>query len=154
MSETAIVRVTHSFTAPAERVFDAWLKPGMVGTWMFGPNLRSEEIVHLKTDPRVGGRFSYLVKRQGVEIDHVGIYREIDRSRRLVFTWGIAGTSAGESVVEIDIIPAATGCELILVHHMDPRWADFVDRTRSGWTAMLIALGRFFDEQQQQQQQQ
>jgi uncharacterized protein YndB with AHSA1/START domain len=144
------VRVTHSFSASAERVFDAWLKPDMVGLWMFGPRLRDEEVVHLKTDPRVGGRFSFLVKREGTAFDHIGTYRELDRPRRLVFTWGIAGMSSEESVVEVDIVPRAHGCDLTLVHHMDPKWADYADRTRSGWTTMLTALGRVFDEQQQQ----
>ena len=147
----AIVRVTHSFIASAERVFDAWLKPDLVGIWMFGPRLRDEQVIHLKTDPRVGGRFSFLVKRQGTEIDHVGTYREIERPRRLVFTWGIAGASADESIVEVEIVPTSKGCNLTLTHRMDPRWTEYADRTKAGWTTMLNALGRFFDEQQQQQ---
>jgi uncharacterized protein YndB with AHSA1/START domain len=153
MSAPLVVHVTHSFSAAPERVFDAWLKPDMIGTFMFGPRLREEQIIHLKTDPRIGGAFSFLVKRGGMEIDHFGTYREIARPRRLVFTWGIAGASADESMVEIDIVATARGCELTLTHNMDPKWAEFADRTRMGWTTMLSALGRFFDEQQQQQQQ-
>jgi uncharacterized protein YndB with AHSA1/START domain len=148
-----VIHVTHAFSAAPERVFDAWLKPDMIGIFMFGPRLRDEEVVHLKTDPRVGGTFSFLVKRQGMEIDHVGTYREIVRPRRLVFTWGIAGHASEESVVEIDIVPTTRGCDLTLTHRMDPKWAEFADRTRTGWTTMLNALGRFFDEQRQQQQQ-
>ena len=151
-SPQTIVRVTHSFNAAPERVFDAWLQPDMVGTWMFGSHLREEEVVHLKTDPRVGGTFSFLVKRQGTPIDHVGTYRAIERPRRLVFTWGIAGASAEESVVELEIVATPRGCNLTLTHRMDPKWAEYADRTRTGWTTMLNALGRFFDEQQQQQQ--
>lgn len=155
-SPETIVRVTHSFSVAAERVFDAWLKPDMVGLWMFGPRLRDEEVIHLKTDPRVGREFSFLVKRQGTPIDHVGTYREIERPRRLVFTWGIAGSSveesAEESVVEVEIVTTSEGCNLTLTHRMDPKWAEYADRTRTGWTTMLHALGRFFDEQQQQQQ--
>jgi uncharacterized protein YndB with AHSA1/START domain len=145
-SPDVIVRVTHSFSASPERVFDAWLKPDMVGTWMFGPRLRDEEVVHLKTDPRIGGTFSFLVKRQGMEIDHVGTYREIERPRRLVFTWGIA-PSTDESVVEIDIVATAAGCKLTLTHHMDAKWADYADRTHAGWTTMLKALDVVFNEQ-------
>jgi len=141
-----VVRVTQDFSASPERVFDAWFDPDQIGQWMFGPRLRDEEIVHLKTDPRVGGTFSFLVKRQGMAIDHVGTYREIERPRRIVFTWGIAGSSADESVVEIGIAANASGCTLTLTHHMDAKWAEYADRTHAGWTTMLKALDRVFSE--------
>ncbi len=139
-SDAVKVTITRAFTAPAERVFDAWLDPAQLGQWMFGPRIRAEVIVHLRLDPQVGGKFSFLVLRQGVEIDHVGKYLEIDRPRKLVFTWGIAGESVGDSSVTIEIQQQDAGCELTLVHAMDPRWADYADRARVGWTKMLQAL--------------
>ncbi|MCI0388205.1 MAG: SRPBCC domain-containing protein [Acidobacteria bacterium] len=136
------VRVTRRFDASPERVFDAWLDPEMIGKFMFGPSLREEEVLRLAVDPSVGGSFSFLVRRQGEEIDHVGKYREIDRPRRLVFTWGIAGESVDESVVIIDIVPHEGGSELTLTHEMDPKWADYASRTEAGWTKMLDALAK------------
>jgi hypothetical protein len=47
-----------------------------------------------------------------------------------------------QSRVTIDIRPLGTGCELSLAHAMDPQWADFADRVRTGWTTMLDALAR------------
>lgn len=136
------VIVSRAFDMCAERVFDAWLDPAMIGRFMFGPALREETIIHLKVDARVGGAFSFKVDRAGQQIDHVGVYREIDRPRRLVFTWGIAGMSRGESVVVIDIAPRGEGCELTLVHEMQPQWADYAGRVEQGWTTMLAALGK------------
>jgi uncharacterized protein YndB with AHSA1/START domain len=138
------VRVTHRFDAAPERVFDAWLAPAMIGRWMFGPALRDEKILRIEADARVGGSFSFLVLRQRTEIDHVGRYLEIDRPRRLVFTWGIAEESAEESRVSIDITPLGAGCELELTHVMNAKWAEYTDRTRVGWTTMLDALARTF----------
>ena len=86
----------------------------------------------------MGGAFSFLVRRQGTEIDHIGEYLELDRPRRMVFTWGIAGSDS--SVVRIEIEPAGTGCELTLTHELHPDWADYADRTRGGWTTMLSTL--------------
>jgi uncharacterized protein YndB with AHSA1/START domain len=140
--EPATVRVTRRFDAAPERVFDAWLAPAMIGHFMFGPALRDEEVLRIEVDARVGGAFSFLVRRQGVEIDHVGHYLEIERPRRLAFTWGIAGESVDQSRVTIDVRPLTSGCEVSLAHAMDPRWADFADRVRSGWTTMLDALAR------------
>jgi uncharacterized protein YndB with AHSA1/START domain len=112
----------------------------MIGKWMFGPALREEEVLRIDVDARVGGAFSFLVRRQGQEIDHVGKYREIDRPRRLVFTWGIAGDSEDESLVVIEIVQQETGAELTLTHEMDSKWADYASRTEAGWTKMLGAL--------------
>jgi uncharacterized protein YndB with AHSA1/START domain len=136
----ATVRVSRRFDAGPERVFDAWLTPSMIGRFMFGASLRDEEVLRIAVDPRAGGRFSFLVRRQGQEIDHVGHYLEIDRPRRLAFTWGIAGESHDQSRVDIEITPDGSGCELVLVHRMAPEWASYVDRVRAGWTTMCDAL--------------
>lgn len=114
----------------------------MIGRFMFGPQLRDEQVLRIEVDPRVGGAFSFLVRRQGQEIDHVGHYLEIERPRKLAFTWGIAGESEEQSRVEIGITPREGGCELVLVHRLDPRWAEYADRVRTGWTTMCDALAR------------
>jgi uncharacterized protein YndB with AHSA1/START domain len=137
----AIARVVRRFGAAPERVFDAWLSRDMIGQFMFGPALRDEEIVRLSLDPRVGGAFSFVVRRQGQEVDHIGHYLEIDRPRRLVFTWGGAAASTDMSRVSIDIGALPTGCELTLTHEMHPDWADYASRAEAGWTKMLDALG-------------
>lgn len=141
------MKVTQKFSVSAERVFDAWLNPDMLNKWMFGRALRDEDVIHLKLDPKVGGRFSFMVKRQGEKIDHVGTYREIVRPNRLVFTWGIVGFSdnESESVVFIDIVSNKSGCELTLTHELDAKWSDYKDRAKDGWTKMLNALHDLLD---------
>ena len=144
MTEPVSVIVTHSFPRFAEQVFDAWLDPGKVGKWMFGPPLRDETIVRMGLEARIGGRFSFVVNREGKEFDHVGEYLEIDRPSRLVFTWGIKGMSEDPgSRVTIGIFPAPDGCELSLTHEIPAAWAGFASRTKEGWTKMLESLGRF-----------
>lgn len=77
-------RVTRRFSASPERVWGAFLDSDMVSRWMFGPALRDEEVVRMTVDARLGGSFSFVVRRQGDEIDHVGEYLEIDRPRRIL----------------------------------------------------------------------
>ena len=137
---TVNVRVTHRYAATAERVFDAWLDPTLIGQWMFGPKLRDETVVRMALDPRVGGSFSFVVLRGGQEIDHVGEYLEIERPRRLVFTWGIRAHLPETSRVVIDITPLESGCAVTVTHEMDPKWAEFAPRVEQGWTTMLAAL--------------
>lgn len=138
--ENVTVRVTRRYSVSPERVFDAWLDPEKIGRWMFGPALRDEEIIRIELDPRVGGSFSFVVRRQGEEIDHIGEYLEIDRPRRLVFTWGIAQDSGDSSRVLVDVVPLENGAELTLIHELDPKWADYAGRTEEGWTKMLDSL--------------
>jgi len=118
----------------------------MIGKWMFGARLRDEEVLRIAIDARLGGGFSFLVRRGGQEIDHVGTYLEIARPRRLVFTWGIAGESTDESLVTIDVAPLPTGCELILTHVMHPKWADYASRTEAGWNKMLDVLAETLND--------
>src|SRR5690349_13009430 len=61
-SAPIVLTVRHAFASSRERVFDAWLNPAGMERWMFGPEVRDEEIVHLRVDARVGGHFSFLVR--------------------------------------------------------------------------------------------
>jgi uncharacterized protein YndB with AHSA1/START domain len=88
----------------------------------------------------VGGSFSFVVRRQDNEIDHIGKYLEIDRPRHLVFTWGIVQDSGDSSRVIIEIIALEPGSELTLTHEMDPEWGEYEDRTRDAWSKMLQVL--------------
>lgn len=139
------VRAIRYFEAAPERVFDAWLVPRVLGQWMFGPHVRQENVVRLDVDPRVGGRFSLKVERNGEIIDHVGQYLEIERPHRLVFTWAVKGQSDdAPSQVHIDIVASSSGCVLTLVHSMDAKWSDYAQRTQDGWNTMLDALAGLF----------
>ncbi len=142
-AQSVQVRVTRQFNASPERVFDAWLTPEMVGQWMAGPGVREEEVLRLAIDARVGGKFSFFVRRAGEEIDHVGTYLEIDRPRRLVFTWHIEKEEDELSRVTVEIAPRDSGCELTLTHEMDAKWAEYASRTENGWATMIGVLDRF-----------
>jgi len=132
--------VTYKFSATPERIFDAWLDTGMISKFMFGPQLRDEEIVSIKTDAHVGGSFSFVVRRQGVEFDHIGEYIEISRPHRLVFSWAVRQNLPESSRIVIEIAPLPTGCELTLTQEMSSNWAGFKDQAKAAWTKMLLAL--------------
>lgn len=138
MNQKAVsVRVTRRFTASAERVFDAWLDVERARQFLFATS--TGEMVRAEIDPRVGGRFLFVDRRQGQDVEHVGTYLEIDRPRRLVFTFAVTGAE-GETRVTIDIRPLDVGCELTLTHEGVPE--DYADRTESGWATILDAIAR------------
>jgi uncharacterized protein YndB with AHSA1/START domain len=70
----------------------------------------------------------------------VGKYLEIDRPRRLAFTWGVRENLPDTSRLMIDIAVQENACELTLAHEMSPDWTNFVDRAVESWTKMLAAL--------------
>jgi uncharacterized protein YndB with AHSA1/START domain len=91
----------------------------------------------------VGGSFSFLVRRGDAEIDHVGEYLEIDRPRRIVFTWGVRqdeGTDFSRMIVEVT--PSEGGSELNISQELTAEWADFVERAQGAWERMADALAR------------
>lgn len=127
------------FNHPAEKIFDAWLDPELIGSWMFGKKLRDEEVLHIKVDPQVGGKFSFLVLRQGDQIDHIGRYKVIEKPNKLIFTWGIASEGT-TSEVEVSFSPTDKGCEVVVLHQLDEQYADYVDKTSQAWEKMMSTL--------------
>lgn len=135
------LRVSHRFTATPECVFDAWLDPDTAGKWLFATP--TGRMVRVEIDARVGGKFVFVDQRDGDDVEHIGEYLELDRPRRLVFTFAVPKFSPLLTRVTIDIAPTETGCDLTLTHDgVLPEWES---RAESGWTAILDGLGRTLD---------
>ena len=134
------VRLTRHFDTAAERVFDAWINPDLIRSWMYHPELGDQEPPRVEVDARVGGAFSFLVHRHGQAVEIAGQYIEIDRPRLLVFTWSVNQSAA--SRVEIRIAPAGPACDLTLTHELHPDWSDFVARTESGWKRLIDSIAK------------
>jgi uncharacterized protein YndB with AHSA1/START domain len=126
------VHTTHRFAAKRERVFDAWLDAKTAGKWLFATPTGT--ITRCEIDPRVGGKFS-IVREDGMEIDHVGEYIEIDRPRRLVFTFGVPKFSSETTCVVVEIVANGEGSELTLTH--EGVLPDYGERTKEGWAGIL-----------------
>jgi uncharacterized protein YndB with AHSA1/START domain len=142
MSAHAPIVIKRAYAFSAERVFDAWLTPEITRRWLF--TTADSEVVRCEIDARVGGRFEIVDRRDSGEfkgdIRHVGEYLEIDRPRRLVFTFGVPQFDPAMSRVEIDIVAKDTGCELTLTHHGVPQ--EWQPPTTQGWTTLLGSLER------------
>lgn len=137
-----LVRVTRRFNAPPERVFDAWLEPESACQWLFVT--ATGEMVRVEIEARVGGRFVVIERRDGEDVEHRGEYLEINRARRLVFTFAVPTYSQVSTRVTIDIVPSGKGCELTLTH--EGVLPDYASRTEAGWTGILDRLAATLDE--------
>ena len=134
------VRVVRRFKAPPESVFDAWLKPELLEQWMFNPALRNEEVQRITIDARVGGSFSFQIRRSDQNFHYIGKYLEIARPQRLVFTWTSAPESPEPDVasrVIVEIAAQADGCKLVLTHEILPQWAERMSQIEESWAQEL-----------------
>ncbi|HZI89916.1 MAG TPA: SRPBCC domain-containing protein [Candidatus Polarisedimenticolia bacterium] len=138
------VAVQRAFRAPQERVFDAWLDPALARRFLF--HVPDGEVVQAETDPREGGAFRIVDRRQGKDVDHQGIWLVIDRPRRLVFEFTAEG--GPRSRVEIDFAAPDTGGSLVtLTHELHPDWADFAQKDEEGWRTILNGLAAALGEE-------
>jgi uncharacterized protein YndB with AHSA1/START domain len=147
-STLIVVRLARRFSARPDQVFDAFLDPALAGRFMFATP--TGHMTKVEIDPRVGGSFTFVDRRDGRDVSHVGTYLEIERPRRLVFSFAVGGASSDPDRVTIEIVALATGCELTLTHEMKPEWAEYADRTEAGWGMILqgleTAIGRTGDQ--------
>jgi len=146
MSETITaqiaVQVKCHFKVSPEEVFAAWLNPKWIGQWLIATSTEGEELVRTEIDARVGGRFSFLVQRRGnPPVDHTGSYLQLDKPRRLAFTWGTGRDKNWDSRVAVDFERTATGTALVLTHELPSvQWLEFAPSTAEAWTRKLLAL--------------
>lgn len=144
MKTEASLEIRRVIKAPRDRVYAAWTDPEQLRQW-FGPeNVRTREIV---AQTWVGGKFRWdLINPEGEEMTVEGEYRELQRGRKIVFTWQWQDDENWEnhnSIVTIELADAADGTEVRLLHERLPS-EDSRDRHNEGWTSLLNKLETFF----------
>ena len=92
--------------APPEVVFEYFTRPEALVRWL------GEGAV---LDPRPGGEFT--VRFRGASVQ--GRYLEVDRPRRVVISWGRAGSAGfppGASTLEVTLVADGEGTTVRVVH--------------------------------------
>ena len=142
-SELMLV-MTRVFEAPAERVFDAWLDPAQIGKWI-GPRTVRPEVTGLEA--KKGGRYRITMHGpDGTGPTVGGIYRDIARPERLVFTWmwetghpmGMAGQ---ETLITLTFRALGRTKTEMTLRHEFLQSLETRDSHRHGWEASFEKLG-------------
>ena len=99
-----VIVIRHKFKAERNTVFDAWLDERRVAKWAGGGKSKA---VAVKIDARVGGEFDneYHDAKLNETWQFRGIFREIDRGRRLQFLFWWCGEETSRytpGVVTVD----------------------------------------------------
>jgi uncharacterized protein YndB with AHSA1/START domain len=132
---SAAVVVRRTIAASAEDLFDAWLDPHALAQWMRPGTINSTVA---RVEARVGGAYEITMQGQSGPIVHKGVYRAIERPRRLVFTWISAPTEHQETLVTVDFVKLDRRTEVIVTHEQLPESA--MPSHRNGWTRGLEHL--------------
>jgi uncharacterized protein YndB with AHSA1/START domain len=135
LAATAAVVVRRTIAATAEELFDAWLDPQAMAIWMRPGSIQTTTA---KVDARVGGRYEIVMHSATETYPHTGVYRVIDRPRRLVFTWISRGTEQRDSLVTVDFLTRGAGTEVVVNHEQLPEGAR--PSHNDGWTSALQRL--------------
>jgi uncharacterized protein YndB with AHSA1/START domain len=142
MTNEYALTVRREIAAPADVLFDAWLDAESLGTWL---KPSGTQATRAETDPRVGGAFRIVMDLDESSVEHAGTYREIDRPRRLVFTWSSPATQFRDSVVTVTFESSSDNSTLVEIHQVGlPDEAARADH-HAGWSGILVELGRTFD---------
>jgi uncharacterized protein YndB with AHSA1/START domain len=114
-TESLSLVVRRHLNAPPSTVFDAWTSPETLKRWC-SPGGYTNPVA--EADLRVGGKYRIdMVAPDGRVSRATGVYREVDRPRRLAFTWfWETNPERGEMLVALDFVPTAGGTELVLTH--------------------------------------
>lgn len=148
MSTKSVVSAKHRYTAPAERVFDAWLTPGQAARFLFAT--RTGNIMRCEIDPFVGGSFVVTDRRPQadgdesvMDTDHRGEYVAIERPHLLSFDFSVPPGITPITRVTVEFTALSpNSCELVLTHDLGDIELGPAEheQTRQGWDRMLTRL--------------
>lgn len=135
------------FDAPPEIVFEAWTKPEHLTKW-WGPN--NFTLPFCELDFRVGGRYRFCMRSPAGEDHWVwGEYKEIERPKRLSFTWNredAEGNIWNSTTVRLTFADAGGKTKFTLNQTLFDTTADRDDHN-GGWTQCLERLNSFVSSQ-------
>ena len=134
--------LVRTIKAPPEKVFAAWTEPKTLKKWM-SPT-KEMEVAVAETDLIVGGRYRIVMREpNGKEHKIGGVYEEIEKPKKIAFTWGWEGSSDAETLVTVELRKKGAATELTLTHS---KFTD--DKTRDmhnqGWMGCIGRLETLF----------
>jgi uncharacterized protein YndB with AHSA1/START domain len=135
-----VLTIRRLFDAAPDAVFDAWLEREQWQAWI-GPEGCHCDVPVL--DARVGGRYQLLMRwSDGREIPVEGVFKTIERPRKLSFTWGWALSGKADTLVSLDFRAVGGQTELTLIHEGLPTPEDREGHGK-GWNSTLNKLARY-----------
>jgi uncharacterized protein YndB with AHSA1/START domain len=134
------LRIERTYRAPAEAVFDAWTSEEVIRRWWHTE--RGYETSEAEVDLRVGGAVRVVMRDPETEAEYGGggLYTEIDRPRRLAFTW-LWDDETRRTLIEIDFEEDG-GATRVSFTHSNLRDKETARNHEEGWKTCFDNLDR------------
>ncbi|MCL2428898.1 MAG: SRPBCC domain-containing protein, partial [Alphaproteobacteria bacterium] len=132
-----IMQVRRRLKATAEQIFELWTKPDLMVRWM-SPYPGAVDC-KASCDLRPGGTFSLVMSSADSSREVSGTYVEVDRPRKLVFTWIGPLTNNVNTLVTVELNPRGDETDLVLTHERLPTPAIREGHSK-GWGTILDHL--------------
>jgi uncharacterized protein YndB with AHSA1/START domain len=143
--DTDTVRIERTYDATPEAVFDAWTNPEVLRRWW--KLSEADTVEATDVDLRVGGGYRLSMRDANGE-DHTvfGEYREVERPRRLVYSWiweGTGPTAGHESLVAVSFNgDEGNARTTVVIEHSRFMSETSRDAHGTGWSRVLDSLAR------------
>ncbi len=139
---TSSLTITRTIKASADKVFDAWTQPEQIKRWAAPEGV---EVQEAQVDLTVGGRYHIRMLSDEGEHNAVGVYREVTRPTRLVYTWSWEEKDhdVGETLVTVEFNAQGDDTEVVVLHEGFPA-AEARDGHEQGWTSCLSQFAELF----------
>ena len=140
MTDRLTLRMTRTFDAPAEAVFDAWTSEEVMRRWFHARH--DWETPVAEVDLRVGGAVRVVMRNphEDVEYGGGGRYTEIDPPARLAFTW-VWDDDPRETLIELDF-EESDGSTTVSFTHSGLFNEQMVREHEDGWGTCFENLAR------------
>ena len=140
MATAEVLRLERTYPASADAVFDAWTSAAVLRRWFHADT--DWETTEASVDLRVGGAVRVVMFDPHEERAHGGggHYTEVERPRRLAFTWTWDGDDR-ETLIEIDFEEVAGGTAVRFVHS-NLRDLESARSHERGWNECFDNLAR------------
>jgi uncharacterized protein YndB with AHSA1/START domain len=132
-----VLQIRRRLRAGAEQIFDLWTKPDLMVRWM-SPFPGAVDC-KASCDLRPGGAFSLVMSSKESIREVSGTYLQVDRPRKLVFTWIGPLTNNVKTLVTIELHPQGDETDLVLTHERLPT-TRIVEGHTIGWGNILDHL--------------
>ena len=138
LAQPAVVERMEIEASP-DQIFDALVEPEQLRQWWGSSDMYRTE---WEIDLRVGGQYLCTATAGDMTMTVTGRFLEIDRPRRLVYTWNASWDPSGETTVRYDLTPRGAST---LVMVTQTRFAPDADRAGygEGWVRILNWLAGF-----------
>lgn len=137
------LRLSRIIQADSETVFRAWTEPEQLKRWSCPEGL---QVADVQVDLRIGGKYRLRMEGpEGQPHTAVGVYREIERPKRLVYTWDWLEEDhkLGETLVTVEFNELEGSTEVVLTHELFPS-SEAKQGHEEGWTSCLNRLQQLY----------